>query len=201
MNLDATDIRILRALRENGRLSYRQIAERVKVSVPTVSSKVSNLEAMGVIKGYSAELDAEKLGGVSIIVEVFCRPMDAPGMGERFRTMDCVRRAYQLSSGQLLLVCTFPGIKGFNDFLRMMTDIPEVDSYRTHGLVTVLKDESRAVISSDGTVVLECACCHKTMADGSRKVSLGDRNYLVCCQACEGALEERHASVKSKIHV
>ena len=51
MKLDNTDVRILKVLQENGRLSFRQIADRVKVSVPTVSSKVGTMENMGIIKG------------------------------------------------------------------------------------------------------------------------------------------------------
>jgi Lrp/AsnC family leucine-responsive transcriptional regulator len=200
MNLDSTDIKILQALRENGRLSYRQIAEKVKVSVPTVSSKVSNLESMGIIKGYSAELDAEKLGGVSHIVEVFCKPSDIVKLGERFRTMETVRRAYQLSSGHLLLVCTFPTHNGFNEFIRAVSEIPELTSYNTSALVTVIKDESRALIRNDGTIILECAYCHKIMHDTGRKVSLGDKDYYVCCPVCEKALEEKYASLQSKVH-
>jgi DNA-binding Lrp family transcriptional regulator len=200
MNLDPTDIKILQALRENGRLSFRQIAEKVKVSVPTVSSKVSALESMGIIKGYSAELDAEKLGGVSHTVEVFCKPSDIVKLGERFRTMETVRRAYQLSSGHLLLVCTFPAHGGFNEFIREISEIPELTSYNTSALVTVIKDESRALIRNDGVVTLECAYCHKIMHDGGRKMKLGDKEYYTCCPICEKALEEKYADLSSKVH-
>jgi DNA-binding Lrp family transcriptional regulator len=200
MNLDSTDIKILHALQENGRLSFRQIAEKVKVSVPTVSSKVSNLENMGIIKGYSAELDAEKLGGGSHIIEVFCKPSDIIKLGDRLKTLESVRRAYQLSNGRLLLVCTFPSLGAFNAFIRFISEIPELNSYETSTLVTVIKDETRALIEADGKVVLECAYCHKVMHDAGRKVRLGDKEYFICCPVCEKGLEEKYAAMLSKVH-
>ena len=60
MDLDETDVNILRVLQENGRLSFRQIADRVKVSVPTVSSKIAVMEQAGVIRGYTVFLDTER---------------------------------------------------------------------------------------------------------------------------------------------
>ena len=62
MPIDETDRKILNALLENSRLSYRQIAAKVGVSVATVMNRVNRLEKEGVIKGYTAMLDYEKLG-------------------------------------------------------------------------------------------------------------------------------------------
>src|SRR5206468_2332469 len=47
MQLDRTDTKILRALQEDARRSFRELARRVGVSVPTVSAHVANLERRG----------------------------------------------------------------------------------------------------------------------------------------------------------
>jgi DNA-binding CsgD family transcriptional regulator len=60
VDLDATDQAILRLLREDARLSFREIARRVGVSTPTVATKVRQLEALGVIQGYRAVLAGEE---------------------------------------------------------------------------------------------------------------------------------------------
>ncbi|MFQ6060328.1 MAG: Lrp/AsnC family transcriptional regulator, partial [Thermoplasmata archaeon] len=61
MEIDDTDARILQMLQSNGRLSYREIAKRVKVSTPTVSARVRTLEEQGVIRGYSADINPQAI--------------------------------------------------------------------------------------------------------------------------------------------
>ena len=70
-NLDDIDIRILRSLREDGRQSINDLSEAVGLSATPVARRVKQLEASGVIKGYCALIDEEKLGfDVSVFVSV-----------------------------------------------------------------------------------------------------------------------------------
>jgi Lrp/AsnC family leucine-responsive transcriptional regulator len=59
--LDRIDRRILELLRQDGRLSHTAIAKEVGLSGPAVHERVRKLELRGVIAGYTAVLDAEKL--------------------------------------------------------------------------------------------------------------------------------------------
>ena len=60
--IDDTDRRILAVLLADARTSMRSIAEEVGVALGTVSNRVKRMESMGVIQGYEARLDAEKIG-------------------------------------------------------------------------------------------------------------------------------------------
>ena len=62
IELDAIDRRILAILQENGRLSNQEIAERVNLSPSPCLRRIRRLEEGGVIRGYVALLDAQKLG-------------------------------------------------------------------------------------------------------------------------------------------
>ncbi|KAB0635680.1 Lrp/AsnC family transcriptional regulator [Burkholderia latens] len=62
VELDAIDRRILAILQENGRLSNQEIAERVNLSPSPCLRRIRRLEEMGVITGYVALLDPQKLG-------------------------------------------------------------------------------------------------------------------------------------------
>ena len=62
IELDAIDRRILGILQENGRLSNQEIAERVNLSPSPCLRRIRRLEESGVIRGYVALLDAQKLG-------------------------------------------------------------------------------------------------------------------------------------------
>jgi len=61
IEMDAIDRRILTILQENGRLSNQEIAERVNLS-PSPCLRIRRLEESGVIRGYVALLDAQRLG-------------------------------------------------------------------------------------------------------------------------------------------
>jgi Lrp/AsnC family leucine-responsive transcriptional regulator len=61
--LDDVDLKILRYLSEEGRMSFAALARKVKLSTPAVHRRVRALEERGVITGYSARLDLTSLGG------------------------------------------------------------------------------------------------------------------------------------------
>ena len=62
MTLDAIDRKILRLLQEDGRRSYRAIAEAVGLRAPSVHARVQRLEKEGYIRGYHADVDPERMG-------------------------------------------------------------------------------------------------------------------------------------------
>ncbi len=62
VTLDRTDLRILDALQREGRLTNQELAERVSLSPSPCLRRVRRLEEAGVIRGYAAMLDADRLG-------------------------------------------------------------------------------------------------------------------------------------------
>lgn len=60
--LDKLDRKILDLLQRDARMTNAAIAEQVGLSAPSVHERIKKLEARGVIKGYTAILDAESLG-------------------------------------------------------------------------------------------------------------------------------------------
>ena len=69
--LDVIDQRILAALRQDARLTYEQLAERVGLSGSAVLRRVRRLEIEGVITGYRAEVSPARVGlGLSAYINV-----------------------------------------------------------------------------------------------------------------------------------
>jgi len=62
MKLDEKDIKILNLIQENCKLTAREIAKRINSPITTVFARIKRLEKQGIIKGYKAVLNAEKLG-------------------------------------------------------------------------------------------------------------------------------------------
>jgi Lrp/AsnC family leucine-responsive transcriptional regulator len=61
-SLDATDWRLLSVLQQNGRASFSELARTVAMSPSAVTERVRRLEEAGVIAGYSAVVDIERVG-------------------------------------------------------------------------------------------------------------------------------------------
>ena len=60
--IDDIDRKILRHLQANARTPLKEIAAEVFLSSPAVSARISNLENLGYIRGYHAEVDPVALG-------------------------------------------------------------------------------------------------------------------------------------------
>jgi DNA-binding Lrp family transcriptional regulator len=61
VDLDDTDVAILKSLIEDGRKSFRAISREIKVSTPTVKSRYERLVNIGLIKSVKPEIDLSKV--------------------------------------------------------------------------------------------------------------------------------------------
>lgn len=72
--LDKTDYKLIELLKENSKASYAEISKKVSLSPSSVRERINKLEDLGVIKGYSLEIDQAMLGNsleVFILLKVF----------------------------------------------------------------------------------------------------------------------------------
>ncbi|HUL39645.1 MAG TPA: winged helix-turn-helix transcriptional regulator, partial [Methanomassiliicoccales archaeon] len=198
MQLDETDLMILKVLQDNGRLSYRQIADKVKVSVPTISNKIANLEKARVIRGYSAILDPDRLGETSVMITVKARPSDLKGVGETLAKDEHVRGAFLLSNCRLLLSCTFPETHQVNDFINRLGQVTEIIDYDVGSVIGAIRDDPRAIVSSGLSTVLECAYCKVPFRGPGVKLKLDGKEYHVCCPVCAKGLQDKYDKIKEK---
>lgn len=192
MSLDDNDVNILKVLQGNGRLSFRQVSERVKVSVPTVSNKVGNLEKLGVIKGYHAELDPERMGQMSAMVTIKAKPADLAAISQRFIADDQVRQMYHMSSGKLLLVCTFLGPHLVNEFVARLASVSEIQEYDIANVIRVGKELDRAVVAPGLNVIVHCSQCNAEIrGEPIRARGYGSVVYL-CSPRCYTIYRSNH---------
>jgi len=62
MRIDEMNKKILLMLQQDGRMTYKDIAKAINRSESTVRDRISIMEDEGVIKGYSAIIDKDKVG-------------------------------------------------------------------------------------------------------------------------------------------
>lgn len=68
--LDRISWRIIEELQQDGRLSWAELGRRVGLTTPAVAERVYRLEKLGVIRGFHAEINLERLG---MPIQIFVR--------------------------------------------------------------------------------------------------------------------------------
>lgn len=89
--LDETDRRIVAALVADGRLSVRALAEQVHISRASAYARLQRLERDAVITGYSAVVDADRIGlSTSAYVSISIEQNSWKKVAQALRTLPSV---------------------------------------------------------------------------------------------------------------
>ena len=141
--LDEIDIRILRKLISDARLSYRNIAEQIGVSPPTVLARVEKLEKNRIIKSYSALLDHEKLGyDLTAIIEVIAIKNKVVEVEKVLSKYENVCAIYDITGlTDMIIVAKFRNRKELSDFVKKELSIPSVQRTNTHLVFLTVKED------------------------------------------------------------
>ncbi len=145
--LDEIDIRILRELQADGRITNVELARRVGISPPPCLRRVRSLEEAGLITGYRALLDERKLG-LDVVCFAFVHlasqaEADLQAFQDGIRAWDAVRECWKLSGDiDFILKCVAPDLKAFQDFVGDLTALPNVRNVRTALALDRVKDEA-----------------------------------------------------------
>ena len=62
IDIDETDLQLLRLLQTQARISITELAEQVNLSATPCARRIKRLEDTGIITGYHTQTDAQKLG-------------------------------------------------------------------------------------------------------------------------------------------
>ena len=142
-NLDRTDLKILQALQSEGRITNQTLAARVALSPSACLARIRQLEADGVICGYSAHIAVELVRPTLLILAEISLKRHNSKEFERFestiRSIPEIVEAAQVS-GQFdyLLKVLVPDIRAWRELAGRLQDCESgVEKVITH---IVLKD-------------------------------------------------------------
>ncbi|WP_019671834.1 Lrp/AsnC family transcriptional regulator GigD [Psychrobacter lutiphocae] len=122
MTIDVIDHKILKHLKQNARLSNQELAELVNLSASACHRRVKILEKSGVIEGYQAKINYEKLGmNFFAIVEIKLSQLtetDHLHMLEQINMFEEVINAYIVTgeSNYILYIMT-EDLNSFSNFV------------------------------------------------------------------------------------
>ena len=150
--LDRIDIKILRCLQEDGRLSNLKLAESVALSPTAVLARVQRLTKDGYILGYEARLNPLKLGaGLMVFVEVLL-DRTTPNVFEAFKAAVQVRteimECHMVAGGfDYLLKTRMADMSAYRDFAgTVLWQLPGVRETRTYAVMEEVKNSTHLAL-------------------------------------------------------
>jgi len=197
MQLDRTDTKILRALQEDARRSFRELARRVGVSVPTVSAHVANLERLGVLSGYHATIDPEKLRQTRLFLILRCRSREADRVGRELAELPEARWTIRTAESRLIAEVVLRSTKGINPFLERVRSLDGVVSFEHHVAAKRFKEAPRAILSGPLSTTVACFECGQAIEGEPITLRLEGRIHYLCCPSCEQLYKERYFRIRA----
>jgi len=121
--VDSKDRQIIRALQRDGRMTNQNLAEAVNLSPSPCLRRVRNLEASGVIRGYSADVDAAAYGmAITVFVRIRLErhnETDVQSFEGKVRRMDEVLECHVLTGAMdYQLRVLVPDLEAYESFIR-----------------------------------------------------------------------------------
>ena len=141
--LDDIDIKILKYLQKDGRETASKIAEKLNLTVPTITERIRKLQESSVIKGFQAIIDPKSVSlDVSAVItvvssssnnyqEVIFKAVECPEIIQCFSTT---------GMGSLLLWVSTNNSQSLEELLRKIQSWPDVTRTETQVILSSYKD-------------------------------------------------------------
>ncbi len=151
-SFDKTDLAILRVLLLDSRKTLQEIGNEVGLSPTSCWTRIKKLEATGVIKRYTIDVDPAKLGyHDSVIVQVTLESHTDETLydfGRTLATIPEIQEAYLVSGDYDYYIRI--AVRDTRDYERLLREklykIPGIRHSKSHFVLRVLKETSVPVI-------------------------------------------------------
>lgn len=147
IDLDAIDLKILRALQDDARLTNNDLADRVGLSPSPCLRRVRRLERDGFIRTYRAVLDREAVGlGLTVFVDIKVEKHsrdNATALQEALAAMPEVVACHMVSgAADFIAEIVVPNLKAYERLLtEHLLTLPMVGDIRSNFALTRVKSD------------------------------------------------------------
>lgn len=142
--MDSIDNKIVDFLMRNGRATWSELGNLTGLSAPAVAERVRRLEETGIITGYGAITNPEKLGfGISAIISVsITHPSNREPFIQKVRELACIQECYHVAGDEdYLLKVRVRDIRELEYLVSdIIKDLPGIMQTRTKIIMSVLKE-------------------------------------------------------------
>jgi Lrp/AsnC family transcriptional regulator, leucine-responsive regulatory protein len=151
--LDAIDLKILDELQRDGRLSNVALARSIGLSPTPCTERVRALEAAGIIAGYSARLDAQRLDlGLLVFIEIAIDRTSQDAFDQFAAAMlriPQVQECHMVAGGfDYLIKVRVPDMAAYRAFLgEVLSKVPGIRETRTYAVMERVKESAAVDLS------------------------------------------------------
>ena len=147
MELSQTDKKILNVLVNNSRLSLRQIAKKVNVSVATVMHHIKKLEEEKIISKFTTKIDYEKAGyDIEVMIEIRISKGKLFEVEKKIAMNPNVFAVYDLTGNfDAVVLARFPTRRKMDNFLKKLQTYEFVERTETKLILNTIKEENIGV--------------------------------------------------------
>jgi DNA-binding Lrp family transcriptional regulator len=110
--MDETDLRLFQLVSADARQSYREMAEKLGLTVQAVHRRMKAIEDEGILHCFTAHLSVPYLGAVPVYMSGISRATSVDAVLEGLRADDSVELV-MTSSGSRLFICSL--LRGISD--------------------------------------------------------------------------------------
>jgi Lrp/AsnC family leucine-responsive transcriptional regulator len=191
-DLDDTDRAIIGLLLDDARRSWRDIADTVDLSPPAVSDRVDRLQELGVIRGFTVDIDRSKLReGVPVLVTVEAVPGTADAIADAVRESDAVEHVLATADECVVFTAVVDG-GALRPVLREVVDLEDVREFDVSPLRTRTWNPGVEAVE----LGLSCDECGNTVTSEGESVRLDGDRYHFCCESCQSSFVEMFENLR-----
>jgi len=149
--LDKVDKKILREYLKDSRQSFREVAKKIDASVGTVLTRTKRMEKDGIIKGYTAIIDYEKLGyELTVVIEMTVSKGKLLEVDEKIAKIHDSCAVYDTTGlTDAIVIAKFKTREELSKFTKSSLAIPHVERTNTHIVLTTVKEDFRISLPDD----------------------------------------------------
>ena len=142
--LDEIDRNILRILQNDARTSYREIQDKLGISIGTIHNRISKLKKNGVIEGYTLRLNNEKLGyKLTFLIRIDCDGKFTEEILEDLKEIPEVCSIFHTTGEQsAALICRFKESEDVHSFIRELNQKEYITRTNSNMILKEYKNNS-----------------------------------------------------------
>ena len=147
-SLDEIDRNILRILQNDARTSYREIQDKLGISIGTIHNRIAKLKKNGVIEGYTLRLNNEKLGyKLTFLIRINCDGKFTEKILEDLKEIPEVCSIFHTTGDQsAALICRFKEAGDIHNFIRDLNQKEYITRTNSNMILKEYKNTSSIIL-------------------------------------------------------
>ena len=143
--VDDKDIKLLKLLQKDGRMGFKELAERTGMSRGTVYNRIKALEQNGVIKRFIPLLDPKKLGkDITAFILIQAKDGKLVEVEDRLAKEPRIHSVYDITGEfDIAVVGNFINSEELSKFIKQLLATPYVSRSVTSLVLNIVKQDPR----------------------------------------------------------